>query len=269
MTDFQACGLITLTTDFGHRGPFVGTMKGVMMARFPNVKVIDLSNESHVHWPAEAGFWLERAYRYFPRGSVHLAVVDPGVGTSREVLLVVGDGHVFLAPDNGLLGDVVERTGGVAYRVDHARLTGLGIDRLSATFHGRDLFAPLAAELAAGRIPPHALGTATTDYIPSLIEPPDWRGGELHAIVITTDHFGNLITNIEPAHLARFRRPLVRAAGHEIGVFRTYGDVAPGSFLALINSFDTLEIACAERNAAELLGLGRGGPVIVVESQED
>lgn len=269
MSEFLPSGVITITTDFGHRGPFVGTMKGVMMTRFPAVKLIDLTNEAHVHWPAEAGFWLERSYQYFPRGTVHLAVVDPGVGTSRDVLLVQGDGYVFVAPDNGLLAGVVERTGGLAIAVDAARLVPLGIDRLSATFHGRDLFAPLAAELAAGRIGPSSLGRPTEDYVPSLLEPPDWRGGELHGVVITTDHFGNLITNIERAGLARFRRPLVRAAGHEIQVRRTYGDVSPGTLLALINSFEVLEIACAEQHAAEILGLGRGGPVVVVEAQAD
>ncbi len=265
MTQFTACGVVTLTTDFGHRGPFVGTMKGVMLTRFPLARIVDLTNEAHVHWPAEAGFWLERSYQYFPRGTVHLAVVDPGVGTSRNVLLVIGDGHVFVAPDNGLLAGVLERTKGVAIAVDHARLSGLGIDRLSATFHGRDLFAPLAAELAAGRINPQALGAVTEDYIPALVDAPEQRGRELHGVVITTDHFGNLITNIERAALASFKRPVVRAAGHEINVYRTYGDVQPGTFLALINSFEVLEIACAERNAAQMLGLGRGGPVVVAE----
>lgn len=265
-SSFEPSGVVTITTDFGHRGPFVGTMKGVMLHRQPQLQLIDLTHEVHVHWPAEAGFWLERAYAYFPRGTVHLAVVDPGVGTSREVLLVVGDGHLFLAPDNGLLAGVIARTSGTAIAVDHARLTGLGIDRLSATFHGRDLFAPLAAALAGGRVSPHALGRETRDFIPSLIEAPRWRGGELHGVVITTDHFGNLITNIERAALERFRHPRVRAAGHDIGLVRTYGDVAPGTLLALINSFEVLEIACAEQQAARMLGLGRGGPVVVTEA---
>ncbi len=263
---FTPAGVITITTDFGHRGPFVGTMKGAMLRRLPGVQIVDLTHEAHVHWPAEAGFWLERSYRYFPTGTVHLAVVDPGVGTAREVLLVVGDGHAFLAPDNGLLGDVVARVRGTVYRVDVARLKSLGIERLSATFHGRDLFAPLAAELAAGRVAPASLGAPTQDYVPSLIEPPERRGGELHGMVITSDHFGNLITNIESAALESFRRPEVRAAGHRLPLARTYGDVPPGALLALINSFDVLEIAAAEQNAAELLGLGRGGPVLVVET---
>lgn len=263
---FTPTGVITITTDFGHRGPFVGTMKGVMIKRLPGVQIVDLTHEAHVHWPAEAGFWLERSYHYFPLGTVHLAVVDPGVGTDREVLLVVGDGHAFLAPDNGLLGDVVARVNGSVYRIEPSRLKGIGIDRLSATFHGRDLFAPLAAELAAGRVVPSSLGAPTDDHVPSLIEAPELRAGELHGMVITTDHFGNLITNIESAALAAFRRPEVRAAGHRIRFARTYGDVAPGELLALVNSFDVLEIAAAEQNAAELLGVGRGGPVLVVET---
>lgn len=264
---FAPCGVITVTTDFGHRGPFVGTMKGVMIKRLPSAKIIDLTHEAYVHWPAEAGFWLERSYQYFPAGTVHLAVVDPGVGTAREVLLVVGDGHVFLAPDNGLLAGVIGRTGGRAISVEHRKLRSLGIDRLSATFHGRDLFAPLAAEIAAGRVDIETLGPSTNDYIPSLIDAPERRGSELHGIVITTDHFGNLITNIEAAALAGFAQPVVKAAGHIIPVHRTYGDVPPGELLALINSFEVLEVACAEQNAAAMLGLGRGGPVIVVEAK--
>ncbi len=263
---FSPSGVITITTDFGHRGPFVGTMKGVMVSRLPGVQIIDLTHEAYVHWPAEAGFWLERSYQYFPKGTVHLAVVDPGVGTDRDVLLVIGDGHAFLAPDNGLLGDVVARVRGTVYRVDPARLKGFGIERLSATFHGRDLFAPLAAELAGGRAVPASIGAPTLDYVPSLIDAPEKRSGELRGMVITTDHFGNLITNIEGTELAAFRQPEVRAAGHRIPLRRTYADVAPGELLALVNSVEVLEIAAAEGNAAELLGLGRGGPVLVVEA---
>jgi S-adenosyl-L-methionine hydrolase (adenosine-forming) len=266
MTDFTPSGVITVTTDFGHRGPFVGAMKGVMVTRFPNARIIDLTHEVYVHWPAEAGFWLERSFQYFPRGTVHLAVVDPGVGTERSALVAVGGGHVFVGPDNGLLADVIEHTAGVAISVDYARLKPFGIEHLSATFHGRDLFAPLAAEIASGHVSPWALGDITHDYIPSLIDAPERRGKELHGVVITTDHFGNLITNISRADLEQFKRPMVRAAGHEIAIYRTYGDVRPGTVLALINSFEVLEIACAEKNAAEMLGLGRGGPVSVVET---
>ncbi len=260
---FLGTGVVTITTDFGHRGPFVGTMKGVILRRLRSAQLVDLTHEVHVHWPAEAGFWLERAYRYFPDGTVHLAVVDPGVGTGRSVLLAIGDGHAFLAPDNGLLAGVIERTAARVYRVELPKLRGLGIDRLSATFHGRDLFAPLAAELAAGRVYPAQIGTLTTDWVPALIDPPARRGQEIHGVVVTTDHFGNLITNIDATDLAGCRVLSVRAAGHRIPFHRTYGDVTPGSFLALVNSFEVLEIAVAEQNAATLLGLGRGGPVVV------
>src|SRR2546429_7346000 len=102
-------GVITITTDFGHQGPFVGVMKGCMLTRFPAARIIDLTHEIVVHWPAEAGFWLAHAFGYFPPATVHVAVVDPGVGTARNILAVHAAGHYFLAPDNGLLAPIVNR----------------------------------------------------------------------------------------------------------------------------------------------------------------
>jgi S-adenosyl-L-methionine hydrolase (adenosine-forming) len=260
---FKPCGVITITTDFGHRGPFVGTMKGVILNRFSDAKIIDLTHEAFVHWPAEAGFWLERSFRYFPNGTVHLAVVDPGVGTDRSVLLVMAEQHLFLAPDNGLLAGVIESCDATVIRVEEEKLAGISLQSISATFHGRDIFAPLAAALAAGQIAPTALGDPTDDFIPSLIEPPDMRGGELHGIVITSDNFGNLITNIDLSELASFKSPVVHAGGRDIPLLRTYADVAPGGLLALINSLQVVEIARSEQSAAELLGIGRGAPVLI------
>lgn len=264
-TRFTASGVISITTDFGHRGPFVGTMKGVLLSRFAAVQVVDLTHEAYVHWPAEAGFWVARSYHYFPRGSVHLAVVDPGVGTDRSILLAEFDGHAFLAPDNGLLGEILERDGALARRIDTAVIDRYRLHDLSATFHGRDLFAPLAAALASGELAPGECGTVIDDFVPSILEPPERRGDQLAGVVITTDHFGNLITNITRAGVEGFATPVVQAAGREIAVRRTYGDVQPGELLALVNSFDVLEIACAEQNAAEQLGLRRGAPVRVRE----
>ena len=146
-TLFTPSGVITITTDFGHRGPFVGTMKGVILNRFAEAKIIDLTHEAYVHWPAEAGFWLERSFRYFPSGTLHLAVVDPGVGTDRSVLLVLGEGHAFLAPDNGLLAGVIDRVDATVIRVEENQLARLALESVSATFHGRDIFAPIAGEL--------------------------------------------------------------------------------------------------------------------------
>ena len=264
---FKASGVITVTTDFGHRGPFVGTMKGVIVNHFAAARIIDLTHEAYVHWPAEAGFWIARSYHYFPPGTVHLAVVDPGVGTDRSVLLAIGDGHLFLAPDNGLLAEVIHQSRASAFHVREDIIEAHALADTSATFHGRDIFAPLVARLAAGELDPRAIGTATTDYVPSIIEPAARRGQQLTGVVITSDHFGNLITNIERADVEAFKNPLIQAGGHEIALRRTYGDVEPGALLALINSFGVLEIARAEQNAAECLGIGRGAPVRVVERQ--
>jgi len=114
---FAASGVVTLTTDFGLKDPFVGVMKGQLVARFPGVRIIDLTHEIPAHWPAEAGFWLARSFRYFPSGTVHVAVVDPGVGSTREIAAVQAEGHLFLAPDNGLLAAVFESAAGVSARL--------------------------------------------------------------------------------------------------------------------------------------------------------
>src|SRR5690606_37032633 len=157
------------------------------------------------------------------------------------------------------------------YRLDEARLLQLlGLEPASATFHGRDIFAPVAAELAAGRLMPEQLGPRHAEVVPGWVEEPSLTqgptGGQINGVVITIDHFGNLITNIDGRLLAGLRQPRVRAGGQQLSRRRTYGDVRPGDYLALVNSFGVLEIACAERSAAEALGLGRGAPVSVVEA---
>lgn len=258
-------GVITLTTDFGHRDPFVGVMKGQILLRFADAKVIDLTHEILVHWPAEAGFWLSRSYRYFPRGSVHLAVVDPGVGTQRDIIIVEGDGHIFVAPDNGLLAPVLARIGAARiHRLDMTHLGHLGIGAPSATFHGRDIFAPLVAEIAAGRCRPASLGPETQETVPAWVDEPDVGSDHVSGVVITVDHFGNLITNIDAESIKRFANPIVRTGAHQFELRRTYGDKQPGEYLALINAFGVVEIARAEQSAAAGLGLGRGAPVTVV-----
>jgi S-adenosylmethionine hydrolase len=258
--------VITLTTDFGHKGPFVAVMKGVMLQRAPDARVIDLTHEVHVHWPAEAGFWLARAYRYFPPGSIHVAVVDPGVGTARYIVAAEYDGHVFLAPDNGLLPMVLrEAASANVYRLSEDWRSQQGWPSPSATFHGRDIFAPLAAEIAAGRVRPEDIGPRAEDLVPSLIDEPELASGEIHGSVIAIDHFGNLITNIDGALLDSLRNPRVRTGGRMLPVQATYGDSRPGEFLALVNSFGVLEVAQAEGSAADGLGLGRGAPVVVTE----
>jgi len=133
----------------------------------------------------------------------------------------------------------------------------------SATFHGRDLFAPIGAELAAGRIAPADLGPKTTDIVPSWVDEPTVTADQITGVIITIDHFGNLITNIDAELIRAFPAPVVRTGGHTLPLRRTYGDVRPGEFLALVNSFGVIEIARAEQSAAEALGLGRGAPVTI------
>ena len=263
---FVPSGVITLTTDFGHKDPFVGVMKGQILRRTPAARIVDLTHEVLVHWPAEAGFWLGRSFEYFPDGTVHVAVVDPGVGGARQIAIVEAAGQVFLAPDNGLLAGVLERLRDtpVLRRLDDAILPSLGIHRPSATFHGRDIFAPLAAELAGGRLVPSQLGPVLHDLVPGWLDEPVVTPGQVHGAVVTIDHFGNLLTNIDAALVAPIANPVVRAGGHEVPVRRTYSDVRPGEYLALVNSFGVLEIARAEQSASQGLGLDRGAPVVVV-----
>ena len=267
-TTFAPCGVVTITTDFGHKGPFVGTMKGVILTRFPQARIIDVTHSILAHWPSEAGFWLSRAFRYYPEGSVHMAVVDPGVGTQRDVIVAVREKHCFVAPDNGLLAPVI-RSGDLAFRVSDATLAGLGIESVSATFHGRDIFAPLAADLAANRLRPEQTGTQATDIVPAWLEDPTVTDDHVTGQVITVDNFGNLITNIDQTLVTRFANPTAHVAGLSMPWKRTYGEAEPGQYLALINSFGVVEIARAEQSAADGLGVERGAPVRVSETVAD
>lgn len=260
----QPSGVITITTDFGHKGPFTAVMKGVIAGRFPEAKVIDLIHDIPAQWPPEAGFWVSRAYKYFPQGTVHLAIVDPGVGTERDILLVQHDRHLFMAPDNGLLSPILDHaTDAHVFKLDLRCLERLKIGKPSATFHGRDIFAPVAADLASGRTTPVSIGVPTREWIPGWIDDPGVSTGKVAGVVITVDTFGNLISNIDRTLIESFREPVAHIAGHTVPMLTTYGRAQPGDYLALVNSFDVVEIARAEGNAADGLGTGRGAPVVI------
>ncbi len=264
---FVPCGIITLTTDIGHQGPFVASMKGVMLTRHRSVTIVDLTHNVLEHWPAEAGFWLERCYHHFPPGTVHLAVVDPGVGTGRDIVAAQVDGHIFLAPDNGLLTPMLSRRPAAVVRhLDLERTPEWGIVTISATFHGRDVFAPVAAELAAGRLKLEALGPPAGELIPSWIDEPEVSEDRVKGLVITVDNFGNLITNIDASLIESWPDAAVSIGRHDIPFRRTYADMKPGEYLALINSYGVLEVAMAESNASEGLSVERGAPVYVRRS---
>jgi len=260
----QPSGVITVTTDFGHKGPFFGVMKGVILKRFPAAKIIDLTHEIPAQWPPEAGFWVQRSYGYFPQGSVHLAIVDPGVGTGRDILIVDHDHHYFMAPDNGLLARMLDAAAAAqVFTLDPDALARLGIVTPSSTFHGRDIFAPIAAELAAGRTTPVAIGRATHNWTPAWVDAAEVGKDRVTGSIVTIDGFGNLISNIEASMIEHFDRPIVRIAGKDITLRTTYGNVTPGTCLALVNSFGVVEVAVAESSAAARLGVERGAPVSV------
>ncbi|HEU4412601.1 MAG TPA: SAM-dependent chlorinase/fluorinase [Polyangiaceae bacterium] len=258
---FRPGGAVTLLTDFGTRDPFVGLMKGVIVGLAPAARLVDLGHESDAFDVAAAAFWLARSYAYFPPGTVHLAVVDPGVGSARRAIAAVAGGHAFVGPDNGLLAGALAGAGPVeAVELDPSR-AGRGGD-LSATFHGRDLFAPAAARLAAGA----ALGELGRPLDPASLAPsplpsPRREGGALAGEVVVVDRFGNLITNLEAGARAAGSGARVEWAGGELRLVRTYAEAARGAPLALVNAFGVVEIAVREGSAAAAFGLGRGSPV--------
>lgn len=268
MSNWQPSGVITITTDFGHKGPFAAVMKGVILKRFAGASIIDLAHDIPAHWPPEAGFWISRSYPYFPAGSVHVAIVDPGVGTERDIVIAMKDGHLFMAPDNGLLAPLLDSADRVYKLLDNVT-ERIGLGAPSPTFHGRDIFAPLAAEFAAGRLEPGEVAVDTEDWTPGWLDDPQCAAGKVSGIVVTVDAFGNLITNIDGTLIDSFQTPVVELAGHKLDMKPTYGRVKPGGYLALINSFGVIEIARAEGNAAEGLGTDRGAPVVVTDRGAD
>lgn len=250
-------GIITLLTDFGLSDPFVGIMKGVILSRFRGASLIDLCHGIPAQSVVDAAFWLERSYPWFPPGTIHVAVVDPGVGSARQILTVRAHGHVFLAPDNGLLAASLTGQGAEVRSVDADRL-GLGAP--SATFHGRDVFAPIAADLASGALAFSDVGPPAR-ALPCVLGAARIEAGTVLGTVVTVDRFGNLITNLERATLDAAGVRRVSIGGRDVVLRRTYSDAATGELVALINAFDVLELAVRDGSAERQLGLGRGAPV--------
>ena len=259
---FAPHGLVTLTTDFGAVEPFVGIVKARILQRLPDARMIDLAHEIPAGRADIAGFWLGRAWQEFPPGSVHLAVVDPGVGTARAVVLAQAAGHVLLAPDNGLLPEALRGVDGVRWRRMASELPErLGLGPLSRTFHGRDLFGPLAGMIAAAELAPEAIGAETAPQDPRPLPLPVPGADGVSGHVLLADRFGNLISNIGEALLTGMRQPVVCAGGRELGLSSTYGDVPQGAPVAVINAFGLVEVALNGGRAVDVLGLVAGSPL--------
>jgi S-adenosylmethionine hydrolase len=263
---FRANGIVTLTTDFGLREPFVGIMKGVMLAHSAQLKFVDMAHDVSAFQPVEAGFWLAGALRYFPAGTLHMAVVDPGVGTARGLVVALANEQALLAPDNGLLAPLAARRKiDQIIRIDNTRLVQYGVSDVSATFHGRDVFAPLAAALASGRCTPTDLGNEVDDIDrsgwPATIVRAD---GGVSGVIVAVDRFGNLISNISASQVVALANPIIHVGGMRLPLRRTYGDSPPGEYAGLINSFEVLEVARSRGNAAAGLELTVGAAISAV-----
>ena len=247
--------IITLTTDFGSADGYVGAMKGVILGIAPDVRLVDLSHEIAAQNVRGAEYVLGRATAFFPAGTVHLAVVDPGVGSRRRPLLIMTSQAIYVGPDNGLFTFALDEAGAVVFELDRPEFW---LPSISRTFHGRDIFAPVAAHVARG-VAPHALGSPISDPVRlPLVASQRHRDGHVTGQVVLVDHFGNLITDI-PGGWVSEGRWYAEIADRRINHFGgTYADATAGAFLILMSSAGTLEIAARDGNAAALLGVGVG-----------
>lgn len=259
-------GIITLLTDFGLQDPFVGVMHGVVLTRFAAARVVDLTHAIAPQDVAEGSFWLARSFGYFPAGTVHVAVVDPGVGTARAAVAVRAGEHYFIGPDNGLLLAAARSAarGGGEIEVCRLDARSLGLPAPSRTFHGRDLFSPVAAMLASGATSFAQLGPRSQPLMAGTWPSARRHDDGVEGRVATIDRFGNLLTNIDSALVRSLGEDLVvKIADRTLRLVSTYGEAERGEVVALLSSFDLLEIAVRDGSAAALLGAGKGEPVTV------
>jgi S-adenosylmethionine hydrolase len=258
--------LVTFMSDFGLQDWFVGVVHGAIHAVCPEAHVVDISHAVPPGVVSRGAFILRSAAPDFPAGTVHLAVVDPGVGTERRALAVRAHGQWFVGPDNGLLEHALAAPDAVAHALTETRWFRREVSR---TFHARDIFAPCAAHLAAG-VAAAALGPRVTDA--RRLPRPEVRflGGVLHGRVVFVDRFGNALTDLEATEIVR-RFPGAGDDGLEVsvggrrirGLARAYGDSPVGSLVAIVGSSGALEIAQVGGHVTDRLGLGEGDPVQV------
>lgn len=261
--------MIVLLTDFGTSDPYVGQMKGALISRAPDCRIVDLSHDVPPFGLTQAAFFLDASYRFFPEGTLFLTVVDPGVGSSRRIVCLEAHSMLFLAPDNGLLGLVASNsTGAMAYDLSQAFMAGV-----SATFHGRDIFAPLAAQLCAGDSP-ESIGPPIN--LESLVQmqwhAPQEVPGKLQCHCLHVDHFGNVITNLRIDDFSqRVQGKLQAGTGiarlplHRV---RSYSDLERGSVGILAGSQGFFELAMNMGSAADLLSLTPGESLDLILADE-
>jgi S-adenosyl-L-methionine hydrolase (adenosine-forming) len=260
--------IITLTTDFGTNDHFVGALKGVIVDILPDAQIVDISHAVQAFDVLDGALTISQAYSYFPNGTVHMVVVDPGVGTARRPIIATTDGYHFVAPDNGVLSMVYARE----ERVHVRHITSDHYFRMpvSNTFHARDIFAPVAAYLAK-QVDSHKFGDEIEDFVrfaspkPKTVDENRMRG-----VVLKVDRFGNLITNVRPedapmlfaAEADAFK--IVVGSKEITDIRNSYAEGAPGEVFGIIGSMGFLEIVANRAAAAQLTGAGKGSEVIII-----
>ncbi len=263
MKPSQPGPLVTLTTDFGLADHYVGTMKGVLFSRCPGVRITDISHGIPPFSIYSGAYTIDQAAPFYPAATIHVVVIDPGVGTARKPLLLEALGQLFIAPDNGVLSLIVARDKKSKAREITNR--GLWLDRPSSTFHGRDIFAPAAAALASRQAKPEHVGPIVpkiellSDLLPRQIRSGYWQGR-----LLSIDHFGNAITNFSAAEFPTItsHRFSLRVGNHRISQFqKTFGAAPNGLCFAYIGSSGRIELAMKQASAAALLNARPGDPV--------
>jgi hypothetical protein len=253
--------LITLTTDFGNSDHFVGTMKGVILGIAPRACIVDITHEIAPFALNEAAFVIAQAWHWFPKGTIHVVIVDPGVGSARRPILIEAKGHRFIGPDNGVFSMIYDAAPHKAREITNAKLA---LQHISRTFHGRDVFAPAAAHLAAG-IPPARFGKLVHDLVRSSeLTPVEKRRHCWTGTILKVDRFGNLITNLHIDAVPGVRtHPFEMRIGADCirRLAMTYSETGMGELCVIVGSSSYLEISANQANAAQTLGCGVGAPV--------
>jgi S-adenosyl-L-methionine hydrolase (adenosine-forming) len=253
--------IITFTTDFGLSDHFVGVMKGVILGIAPAARVVDISHGVPPYDILDGAFTIAQAYRYFPKKTIHVVVVDPGVGSARRPLLAEIAGQYFIAPDNGVLSMIFARE---RPKVRHITSERYFLHPVSRTFHGRDVFSPVAAHLASGVLPAK-FGRRIEDYLCASFDKPTHLGKHTWTgTILKADHFGNLATNF---HIDQFPALRTHAFAVKIGLQAitrlalTFSECAPGELSVIVGSAGYLEVAASQASAAQALGCGAGASV--------
>jgi len=258
--------IITLTTDFGIEDEYAGVMKGVILGIHPGATIVDITHHIHPQDLIEAAYTIETSYKYFPSGTVHIVVVDPGVGSERPILALEKSGHFFLAPDNGVLSLLLDDMG--IGSIVHVKNNRYFLKSVSQTFHGRDIFAPVGAHMSLGvHINDLGDGIEEDNVVRLYIKKPVQSGDEITGQIISIDRFGNLITNIDSnKHLANiYHKHVEIKIGREkiTGLSYSYENGKDQAPLAIIGSRGTLEIA-VNNGSAKRYFMAEKGDVVKV-----